>query len=216
MITLPVHDYPTRSASGFLMRYVMPRSAPPQLLGPLDRKELFRMQAIGDTIIGVGHGAPDAYAGHNDQIMMTVDSLPNLKNKVVILLSCETAQQLGPAIVEAGAAGYIGWKEDFVWIMDIDQATTPWTDEWAQPTIIPVVNCMNSVLDGKTIGAAYNKMLEEFEQNLAEEDEEMIADCLAFNRKNAVMLGDENAKIRPTPKIKLPIPPPPIILPISS
>jgi hypothetical protein len=172
VITLPVHDYPTRSASGFLMRYVMPRSTPPQLIGPL-------------------------------------------KNKVVILLSCETARELGPSLIRAGAASYIGWKEDFVWVMDADKATTPWNDEWASPVILPVVGCMNDVLDGKTTGEAFDNMLAGFTQAAVEEDEDIIKSCIIFNKANAVLLGDRNARIRATPKIKVPIPPPPIILPIS-
>lgn len=215
MITLPVHDYPTRSASGFLMRYVMPRSFPPQLVGPLDRRQLFQIQAVGDSIIGVGHGAPDAYAGHNNEILMTDKSLPNVKDKVVILLSCETAQELGPSLIKAGAASYIGWNQDFVWVMDGDLSSTPWKDTWAAPVLLPVVGCINDVLDGKTTGEAYDNMINAFTKEAAEEDEEIIQECILFNRKNVVLLGDRNAKIRPAPKIRLPIPPPPIILPIS-
>ena len=70
---------------------------------------------------------------------MTVEDLPGVKDKVVLLLSCETAQQLGPSLIRAGAASFIGWKEDFVWVMDADQVTTPWKDKWAAPVILPVV-----------------------------------------------------------------------------
>lgn len=215
MITLPLHDLPTRSASGFLMRYVMPRSTPPQLVGGLDRKPLFSIQAVGDCIIGVGHGSPDAYAGHNNEILMSTDDIPNVQDKIIILLACQTARDLGPKLIAAGASAYIGWQEDFVWVMDADHATTPWSDDWASPVIMPVVGCVNDVLDGKSAGEAYDRMLEEFVNAVSEEDEDLIISCLIFNQKNAVFLGDRDAKIRPTPRIKVPIPPPPIILPIS-
>jgi len=146
---------------------------------------------------------------------MTADSVPNVKDKVIILLSCQTAQQLGPSLIQAGAASFIGWKEDFVWVMDADQVTTPWKDEWASPAILPVVGCINDILDGKTTGEAFDNMLRGFAEAAAEEDEEIITSCLLFNRKNAVLLGDRSAKVRVTPRIKVPIPPPPIIFPIS-
>ena len=92
MLTLPLYDLATRSASGFIIRYVLPRTAPPQLIGPLDRRQPFQMLAIGDAIIGVGHGSPSEFSGHNDQVIMATLSIPDVKGKVVILISCETAR----------------------------------------------------------------------------------------------------------------------------
>jgi len=214
MITMPVHDLPTRSASGYILRYVAPRSYPPhQLFGLLDRRQLFNL-AIGDSIIGTGHGSPTQFAGHNNQIILDLESIPNVKGKTVILLSCETAQQLGPALIRAGAASYIGWKEDFIWVMDADLVSTPWKDKWAEPVMLPVMNCMNAVLDGKSTREAFNIMTESFKANLEVEDEDFVKSCLEFNIENAVLLGDGDKKIRPVPKIRLPLPPPPIILPL--
>jgi hypothetical protein len=147
---------------------------------------------------------------------MAVDSLPSVKDKVIILLSCETAQILGPSLINAGAASYIGWKEDFVWIMDADAVYMPWQDKLAEPVILPVIQCVNMVLDGRSTGEAYIAMINGFNQNSASEDDELIKSCLQFNSKNAVLLGSDRARIRATPKISFPIPPPPIIFPVST
>ena len=117
MLALPLNDLPTKSASGFLIRYVVPRSQPPQLVGPLDRRVLFSTLAVGDVIIGVGHGSPTEFCGHNSQVLLDTISLPNVRGKVVVLISCQTALQLGPALINAGAASYIGFLEDLVWVM---------------------------------------------------------------------------------------------------
>lgn len=216
MLALPLYDLPTRSASGWLIRYVLPRSVPPQLVGPLDRKVPFSTLTIGDAIIGVGHGSPHEFCGHNDQVILDTLSIPDVKGKVVILISCETAQVLGPELINAGAASYIGFKEDLVWIMDADLAPSPWSDKLARTVMMPVTNCVNTVLDGKTTGEAFSILIEDLSRNAEVEEDDLIRSCINFNKKNAVLLGDPAARITARPKITLPIPPPPILLPLTA
>jgi len=215
MLNLPLHDLPTRSASGFLIRHVLPRSIPPQLIGPADRRQTFQMLTIGDAIIGVGHGDSTSFCGHNNQVIMDTLSIPDVRNKVIILIACETARELGPKLVEKGAASYIGFKEDLVWVCDSDLAFTPWADkEFAAPVMMPVTNCVNAVLDGKTTGEAFNVLTEQLACNAELEEDDLIRSCINFNKKNAVLLGRPEARVAARPKIVLPLPPPPIILPI--
>lgn len=218
MLTLPLYDLSTRSASGWLIRYVLPRSAPPQLVGPIDRRQPFKMLTIGDTIIGVGHGDPTAFCGHNDQVIMNTLSIPDVRGKVVILISCETAQVLGPELIKAGASSYIGFKEDLVWVCDADLSSSPWADKLAKTVMMPITNCVNTLLDGKTTGEAFIILIKGLSRNAEAEEDELIRSCINFNKRNAVLLGDESAKIRARPALALPfrlVPPPPIILPIS-
>ena len=213
-MTLPLYDLPTRSASGFLIRYVLPRSAPPQLVGPLDRRQPFQLLTMGDTIIGVGHGATSEFCGHNDQVILDTLSIPNVRGKVVILISCETAQVLGPELIKAGAASYIGFKEDLVWVMDSDLASLPWVDKLAATVMMPLTSCVNTVLDGKTTGEAFSVLIADLSRNAEAEEDDLIRSCIKFNERNAVLLGDPAARLLARPKITLPIPPPPIFVPI--
>ena len=214
MLTLPLYDLATRSASGYLIRYVVPRSAPPQLVGPLSRRQPFQMLTIGDTIIGVGHGDPSAFCGHNNQVIMDTLSIPDVRGKVVILISCETAKELGPAIIQAGASSYIGFKEDLIWVCDADLASSPWADKLAATVMMPLTSCVNSVLDGKTTGEAFAVLIEDLSRNALAEEDDLIRSCINFNKKNAVLLGDPEGRVTARPKITLPIPPPPILIPI--
>jgi len=172
------------------------------------------MLAIGDAIIGVGHGSPSEFCGHNNQVILDTKSIPDVKDKVVILISCETAQVLGPALIDAGAASYIGFKKDLVWVCDADLAFTPWSDKMALTVMGPITNCVNTILDGRPVEEGYNAMLEELSRNADVEEDELIKSCIQFNRRNAVLLGNPMARVRARPKITLPLPPPPIILPI--
>ncbi|MHA1812888.1 MAG: hypothetical protein ACTSYX_05565 [Candidatus Thorarchaeota archaeon] len=210
MIALPIHDLPTRSASGFLIRYVVPRTAPPQLVGPLVRNPVFSLATVGDVIIGVGHGDPDTFSGDGDQVVMSVSSIPNVRGKVVFLVSCETALELGPAIIKSGADAFIGFKDDLVWIADADLVSRPWADEPAGLVMMPIVSCINSILDGETIGDSFNTMKEEMSANIEATDDELIEQCIRFNRSNSVLLGDAGTRITRRPPVRTPIAPPPL------
>ena len=214
MLLAPLHDLPTRSASGFLIRHVLPRSIPPQLVGPIDRRQPFQMLAIGDTMIGVGHGDPTAFCGHNNQVILDTLSIPDVSGKTVILISCETAQVLGPGLVNAGAASYIGFEKDLVWVMDADLASSPWADPLAASAMMPIIDCVNAVLDGRTAGEAFTVLIEGLATNAEVEEDDLIRSCLNFNRKYATVLGNPEARVRARPNIKLPLPPPPILLQI--
>jgi len=155
------------------------------------------------------------FCGHNNQVIMDTLSIPDVRNKVIILIACETARELGPKLVEKGAASYIGFKEDLVWVCDSDLAFTPWADkEFAVPVMMPITNCVNAVLDGKTTREAFNVLTEQLACNAEIEEDDLIRSCINFNKKNAVLLGSSEARVVARPKIILPLPPPPIILPV--
>jgi len=216
MLALADFDAPTRSASGFLIRHILPRTGPPQLIGLLDRKTTFTMLTFGDLIIGMGHGSPDTFTGQNEVVLLEAGKYdPRLvEGKFVKLLSCECGQVLGQDIVDNGATAFQGYTEDFLWVMDYDYILTPWDDPMAKKALLPVVCSMHLILDGKTNREAFNAEIEGFALNAEEEEDELIKSCIEFNRANAVLLGDESAKIRARPKISFPIPPPPLISPL--
>jgi len=172
------------------------------------------MLAIGDAIIGVGHGDSTSFCGHNNQVVMDTLSIPDVRDKVIILIACETAKELGPKLVEKGAASYIGFSEDLVWVMDADLACTPWSDKLASTVMMPITNCVNTILDGKATGEAFNVLIGDLAKKAEVEEDDLIRSCIKFNQKNAVLLGNPAAWVLARPKITLPIPPPPIILPI--
>ena len=67
-------------------------------------------------ISGCGHGSPTRYTGYRTgTVLSTSDTklLSQLKGKHVHLLSCLTAQQLGPAIIKQGAKSYAGYHPSF-------------------------------------------------------------------------------------------------------
>lgn len=223
-VTLALADFDlaTRSASGFMLRYIAPRVEPVQLFSVLVRRTPFRLSAPqSDIVIGVGHGDKDAFCGHNEAIILEVGKYDprEVRGKVIKLLSCQTGVELGPDLIRNGATSFMGYRDDYIWVMDTDLASTPWADkEFAGKSLMPVIDGLNALLDGKTAGEAFQIELDGYSKNAEVEEDELIKSCLEFNHDNAVLLGNPEARVRPRPKLPLPFrvfPPPPILLPIS-
>jgi len=221
VLAMSDYDLPTRSASGFLLRYIAPRVEPVQLLGMLVRRLPFRLSAPqADIIMGAGHGSEDAFTGQNEAILLEVGKYDpkEVEGKVIKLLSCQTGVELGPDLVKNGAACVLAYTDDYVWVVDANLASTPWADkEFAGKCLMPVIDGLNALLDGKTAREALDIELEGYSRNAEVEEDELIKACLEFNRDNAILIGDGGAKVKARPQLALPfrlIPPPPLLMPI--
>lgn len=222
VIVLADFDLPTRSASGFLLRWIVPRAGlePATLYAVLARKTPFSLSAPqSDIIIGVGHGDETSFSGQNEAEILEVGRYDprEVAGKVIKLLSCQTGLLLGPDLVKNGAEAFLGYVDDYIWVMDADLAARPWADAMAAPVLMPVVDGLNALLDGKTTREALDIELEGYTRNAEIEEDELIKSCLEFNRDNAVLLGNPEGRVRARPKLPLPfklVPPPPMLLPL--
>jgi len=221
VLSLADFDLPTRSASGFILRYIVPRVEPVQLYAVLANERLFRLSAPqSDIIIGVGHGDATGFSGQNEVVILEIGKYDprEVDGKVIKLLSCQTGIALGPDLIKNGATSFLGYVDDYVWICDADLASTPWADDIAATSLMPVVDGLNALLDGKTCREALQIELNSYSRNAEVEEDELVKSCLEFNRANAILLGDPEGRVRPRPELPLPfrlVPPPPIILPIA-
>lgn len=66
-------------------------------------------------ITGVGHGNYDIYTGHDGGCIFKVGKYDKkeVDNRVVHLLSCQTARNLGPDFVKNGCLAFFGYDENF-------------------------------------------------------------------------------------------------------
>lgn len=81
-------------------------------------------------IKGIGHGSPSVFTGyHYSRLWEACKYDPaEVRGKIIHLLSCKTAQKLGPDLVKKGACAYFGYFENFTitwnhpnvfWICDL-------------------------------------------------------------------------------------------------
>ncbi|KKN87047.1 hypothetical protein LCGC14_0263170 [marine sediment metagenome] len=216
ILAMPDFDLATRSASGFLLRWIAPRVEPAHLFAGLARRKPFQLLAPqSDIIIGTGHGDVDVFTGQNEVVILEVGQYDprEIEGKIIKLLSCQTAEYLGPDLVKNGCVAFLGYTDDYVWVVDADLASRPWADDMAATSLMPVVDGLNALLDGKTAREAFEIELQGYLRNAEVEEDELIKAVLEFNRDNAILLGDEGAKVRARPTLALPfklVPPPPL------
>jgi hypothetical protein len=213
-------DHSTRSASGFILKYIAPRLEPFQLYGPLARRLPFSLTARNsDVIIVVGHGDSDMVTGQNDTVLLKVGEYSDdeVKDKVIYSFTCQSGDYLGPDLIDHGAAAFLGWTDDYLWILDEMRTPVPWEDKLAKPCMMPVVAGLNALLDGKTVSEVRDIQKQSYNDYAAGVDDELIRDLVLFNRDNFVLYGDPEARIVPRPQLAWlfqVIPPPPMLLPI--
>lgn len=213
-LLLSSFDIPSHSASGFLMRYIAPRVEPFQLYGPLARRPVFSLLApSADLIIGTGHGEEDEYTAQNESIIWKAGEYDprEAQGKVIKLLSCQTGLVLGPDLVKNGARCFMGYDDDMIWIADSSFYGQPWNDPNARACLMPIMDSLQALLDGKTCGEALAIEKAGYLANAQASEFPLIQACLEFDERHTVLIGDPEATIRPRPRVSFP-PPPPLIL----
>ena len=86
------------------------------------------------SFYGFGHGGSDIWTGDAEQGIFTSSECGKLSGRVVYLLSCLTAQGLGPAIMEQGAVAYAGYDISWTWLSESDPGgdNDPYDDIYAK------------------------------------------------------------------------------------
>lgn len=215
MLCLPIFDLPTRSSSGYLLRYILPRTGPRFLTGPMARNPFFSALVVGsDVVIGTGHGDPDEYSGFWDSEIWKVGKYDprQVQGKVVKLVSCDCGAELGPDLVKNGCLSFAGYDSDLLWLVDPIYRFNPWDDPDAIAIMGPIVAGLNVLLDGATCQEAFDTERAGFLANMGKTDFELQQDLLQYDYDHSVLYGDPGARINPRPNIKLPFPPPPMLL----
>jgi hypothetical protein len=121
------YDPVTLAAFQYRERYVYPYLqgkgyTVKKFQGPLARRLYAGPEARKpevEYLTGVGHGSYNLYTGdHGDVIWQIGNYHPDeVKGKIVHLLSCQTARDLGPDFVRNGCRAYFGYDENFTFQM---------------------------------------------------------------------------------------------------
>jgi len=165
-------------------------------------KQLRTMNPIVFSL--VGHGNETTTSLECTAVLVNTESpeLDLLKDKVVSLVSCLTAQQLGPAIIDAGAKAYVGYKEEF-WFFIGDAAGTT---RAVQSPFLSAFQFEASLLQGKSVRDARNEQLAKFDEEITywtsgdgknDVNSMELSRIQELNKSNCVFLGE--GSITPSP-----------------
>jgi len=160
-------EYGTRVMQEIVRTYRQPGQIITELIGDEANKEKIKqeLQRLNPIFFfGCGHGNVDVWSDECTEVFMRVgDSEVDLmKERVVVLNSCLTAQELGPAIIDAGAETYVGSKEEF-WFFVGD---APGTTRSVQSPFLAEYQLEASILQGKSTGDARQDQMRKYDEEI--------------------------------------------------
>jgi len=140
------------------------------------QKAVVEPLAIDPSVVyltGVGHGTDAAFQGYQNWEVFTVGdySAAAVAGKIVHLLSCSCATQLGPDLVEHGCRAFIGYDASFVF----------------DPNSSEVFFECDAQIDlalagGATVAEAISAALAHFDQQISQATDPQMIAYLRFNR----------------------------------
>ena len=152
-------------------------------------------------ISGIGHGSPTCYTGHLNAPIWCKCSydIAEVRGKIIHLLSCQTAKELGPDMVAKGAKAYAGYFENFTFVYD--QPGTPVNEMelfWRCDSSFDIMMAL-----GNTVEKAHNTTIAAYNAAIAAVPGTAAATWLTWDRnyfRSPVIdakYGNKNAKIWP-------------------
>jgi len=158
---------------------------------------------------GIGHGnigiftvectTPLLHAENSEELAL-------MKERIVDLCSCLTAQQLGPALIDAGAVAYTGYREEF-WFYTADE---PGTTRAVQSPFLAEFQFVASLLNGRSTGDARADQLARYDEEINfwtvgagkdNPDAMELSRILEINKGISTFLGQSTVSPSPRPAI---------------
>ena len=167
---------------------------------------------VPNHLIYVRRNGKPCWSGNSDvtsvectAVLVRSDSpeLELFKDKIVSLTSCLTAQILGPAIIDAGAEAYTGYKEEFWFFIGDEAGTTP----AVRSPFVAEFQFVASLLQGKSVSDARKDQLAKFDEEIAywtsgagknDVNSMELSRILEMNKSNSVFLGVGTVTPSPT------------------
>ena len=210
LVTQPAHDYTTRYISVWadkVVKYAKDRNDNAVVLrNNRANKNIFKsvINKVNPSFIFLnGHGNNHMVTGQNNMPLLSdTDNLDFLKNKIIYALSCQSAKNLGPYCIDNDVKTYIGYTEDFIFIIDRTKRTNPKQDNIATLFLDASNTVSISLLKGKTTKESYNDSQDTFRKKIrslltseSKADQTSTIRFLLWDMKHQVCLGDQDAKI---------------------
>ncbi len=210
VVTRPEHDITTRYISmwaGEIISFAQSKKIEVvDLAGKKANKNDFegRINKLQPEAIFLnGHGCDDCVFGYNDEVLVKVgENHKLLQGKITYALSCSSGKKLGPEVVEDKNSTYIGYDDEFAFVSDRGYISRPLSDPIAQPFIESSNQVMISLFKGNTAQEASEKSKNKFREHLrkmsssiTDPDSLQAAQCLWWNVKHQVCLGNKNASL---------------------
>jgi len=153
------------------------------------------------SIHGFGHGAPSIYTGDDEKPIFTSIECAKTKGKIIYLLSCLTANLLGPAMIATGAKSYAGFNISWTWLTEGSIMRDPYDDKYAKGFYESSNELWKALCDGYTFKQALSASVAKYNYwinywyNSSDPNKNELIKWLAHDRDGLVGLGDMSATL---------------------
>lgn len=114
-----------------------------------------------------GHGNYKSVTGFDNKDLISLGENESLlTNTATYAVSCSSAKDLGPACIKSGAKAYIGYTDDFTFMIDESKITKPLEDNTAKLFLEPSNQVGISLIKGNNAKEAYQKSQDYFRRNI--------------------------------------------------
>jgi hypothetical protein len=150
-----------------------------------------------------GHGDEASVTGYDNETLLNINyNIDLLKDKIVYARSCSSAKKLGRKSITKGCRAYLGYDDDFVFMISENKITKPLEDKIAKLFLEPANYVVILLLKGHTAYEANKRSREKYKQNIlklmtssaTKEDGELVP-YLARNYLHQVNLGDNGVTL---------------------
>lgn len=149
-----------------------------------------------------GHGDADRIMGDRDEVLVKAgENEEILKSRIVNSISCNSAKELGPKSIEAGAKAFVGFCENFIFLQEDNHSATPRKDKTAEHFLSAANAVPISLIKGNSIREAYEKSQAAFGRSIEyftthyTPGNSHILFCLKYDKKAQKFFGDGNATL---------------------
>lgn len=209
IITRPEHDVTTRYLSSWGKKIIDVAKEKGLSIYDLHKEKVNQKEFTGRVskldpklVLLNGHGSDDRVTGHDNKVLVKAGQNDNLlHNRITYALSCHSARVLGRKVTKKGFSTYIGYTNEFIFILSNNCFSRPLDDKRALPFMEASNQVAISLLKGHTAKESSNRSKEIFQSNYTkllssdtDPDSLQAAQCLWWNMKHQVCLGDKEMR----------------------
>jgi len=138
------------------------------------------------------HGVEDKIFDSKGDSLLDLDNISLLENKFVYIIACLTGKTLGPAAIEAGALGFLGYKEKVKLFLRKD-----YPSQAGACLSTGLVGMLKNGLSAKEAAQNIAKKMRDTERNILNANEIIpdrlfIADTFRHNLDSLILYGNKD------------------------
>lgn len=210
LITRPNHDITTTYLYYWSTKIIEQAKKSNEKVIDLKEKRVTEKEFTGiiiktkpSFIVINGHGDENSVTGYNNKILVQTGKNETFFNNAVIYArSCSCAKKLGPASIAKGTKAFIGYTDEFVFLIDENYVTQPLNDKTAALFLEASNYVAISLLKGHTALEANNRSKEIFRNTIkrymvsetSKEDSELLP-YLFWDMNHQENIGNNKATI---------------------